>query len=73
MKVPVCLEKGDAGDILPRAPRIVLMRRNGQLHQLFLDLRDEFGQTFVVVTHNTELARLADKTIEMKDGKIISC
>ena len=44
-----------------------------QLHQLFLDLRDEFGQTFVVVTHNTELAQLADKTIEMKDGKIISC
>ena len=42
-----------------------------QLHQLFLDLRDEFGQTFVVVTHNTELARLADKTIEMKDGKIL--
>ena len=42
-----------------------------QLHQLFLDLRDEFGQTFVVVTHNTELAQLADKTIEMKDGKIL--
>lgn len=42
-----------------------------QLHQLFLDLRDEFGQTFVVVTHNTELAQLADKTIEMKDGKIM--
>lgn len=42
-----------------------------QLHQLFLDLRDEFGQTFVVVTHNTELAQLADKTIEMKDGKML--
>ena len=42
-----------------------------QLHQLFLDLRDEFGQTFVVVTHNTDLAKLADKTIEMKDGRII--
>lgn len=42
-----------------------------QLHQLFLDLRDEFGQTFVVVTHNTDLAKLADKTIEMKDGKIL--
>ena len=42
-----------------------------KLHQLFLDLRDEFGQTFVVVTHNTELAQLADKTIEMKDGKIL--
>ena len=42
-----------------------------QLHQLFLDLRDEFGQTFVVVTHNTDLAKLADQTIEMKDGKIL--
>lgn len=42
-----------------------------QLHQLFLDLRDEFGQTFVVVTHNTDLAKLADQTIEMKDGRII--
>jgi lipoprotein-releasing system ATP-binding protein len=42
-----------------------------QLHQLFLDLRNEFGQTFVVVTHNTELAQLADRTIEMKDGKIL--
>ena len=41
------------------------------LHQLFLDLRDEFGQTFVVVTHNTDLAKLADQTIEMKDGRII--
>ena len=41
------------------------------LHQLFLDLRDEFGQTFVVVTHNTDLAKLADRTIEMKDGKIL--
>ena len=42
-----------------------------QLHQLFLDQRDEFGQTFVVVTHNTDLAKLADQTIEMKDGKIL--
>ena len=42
-----------------------------KLHQLFLDLRDEFGQTFVVVTHNTDLAKLADRTIEMKDGKIL--
>ena len=41
------------------------------LHQLFLDLRDEFGQTFLVVTHNTDLAKLADQTIEMKDGRII--
>lgn len=40
------------------------------LHQLFFDLRDQFGQTFIVVTHNTELAKMADRTITMKDGKI---
>jgi len=42
------------------------------LHDLFFDLRDKFGQTFVIVTHNTELANLADKTLKMKDGYIIS-
>lgn len=42
-----------------------------KLHQLFFDLRSQFGQTFVVVTHNTELAQLADRTIEIKDGVIV--
>lgn len=42
------------------------------LHRLFFDLRDELGHTFVIVTHNTRLADMADKKIEMKDGKIIS-
>ena len=42
-----------------------------KLHQLFFDLRDQFKQTFIVVTHNPELAQMADKTITMKDGKII--
>ena len=42
-----------------------------KLHQLFFDLRDRFGQTFVVVTHNTELAGLADRTVTMQDGEII--
>lgn len=42
------------------------------LHQLFFDLRDEFKQTFVIVTHNNELAKLADRKIEMKDGLILS-
>jgi len=41
------------------------------LHQLFFKLRDEFGQTFVIVTHNPELANMADRKIEMLDGKII--
>ncbi len=41
-----------------------------QLHQLFFELRDQFKQTFIVVTHNTELAQMADLTITMKDGQI---
>jgi lipoprotein-releasing system ATP-binding protein len=43
-----------------------------ELHHLFLKLRDDFGQTFVIVTHNEELAAMADRVIKMKDGKIIS-
>lgn len=41
------------------------------LHSLFFKLRDEFGQTFVIVTHNEELANLADRKLTMVDGKII--
>ncbi|QOD61626.1 ABC transporter ATP-binding protein [Polaribacter haliotis] len=41
------------------------------LHELFFKLRDEFGQTFVLVTHNKELAEMADRTLTMKDGKIM--
>lgn len=43
-----------------------------ELHQLFFRLRDEFRQTLVIVTHDNELANLADRTIVMKDGKILS-
>ncbi|MBS3739294.1 ABC transporter ATP-binding protein [Mesohalobacter halotolerans] len=42
-----------------------------QLHKLFFDLRKEFNQTFVIVTHNKGLADMADRKLEMKDGKII--
>ena len=41
------------------------------LHQLFFKLRDEFAQTFVIVTHNNELAEMADRKLVMQDGKII--
>jgi len=41
------------------------------LHKLFFKLRDEFNQTFVLVTHNEELAEMADRTLTMKDGVII--
>ena len=42
-----------------------------ELHQLFFDLRERLGQTFVIVTHDEDLARLTDRTIHMKDGVII--
>ncbi len=41
------------------------------LHQLFFDLRDKYDQTFVIVTHNTQLADTADRKLVMKDGNII--
>jgi lipoprotein-releasing system ATP-binding protein len=42
-----------------------------ELHQLFFDLRNKFNQTFLIVTHNEELAQLSDRVLHMKDGKII--
>lgn len=42
------------------------------LHQLFFKLRDDFGQTFVIVTHNQELAQMADRCIQMKDGQVVA-
>ena len=42
-----------------------------ELHRLFFTLRDQFNQTFIIVTHNEELASMADRKLTMKDGKII--
>ncbi|HEX6181972.1 MAG TPA: ABC transporter ATP-binding protein [Chitinophagaceae bacterium] len=42
-----------------------------ELHQLFFDLREKLKQTFLIVTHNEELAGMSDKILHMKDGKII--
>lgn len=42
-----------------------------ELHQLFFDLRKKFNQTFLIVTHNEELAQLSDRVLHMKDGKIV--
>ena len=41
------------------------------LHKLFFELRDKFGQTFVIVTHNSELADMADRKLTMVDGQIL--
>ena len=46
-------------------------KNKAELHQLFFDLRDKFGQTFVIVTHDEGLAAITDHTIHMKDGEIL--
>lgn len=58
--------------ILADEPSGSLDTQNKQeLHQLFFELRNKLGQTFVIVTHDEELAKLTDRTIHMKDGRII--
>lgn len=46
-------------------------KNSQELHELFFKLREEFSQTFVIVTHNKELAAMADRTLTMKDGDFI--
>jgi len=43
-----------------------------ELHELFFKLRDEFKQTFVIVTHNEELAQMADRSLVMRDGRFVN-
>jgi lipoprotein-releasing system ATP-binding protein len=72
-RVAVCralINKPDL--ILADEPTGNLDSANAQaMHALFLELREEFKQTFVIVTHNEELAASADRTLSMKDGLIL--
>ena len=45
-------------------------QNKAELHQLFFDLRDKFGQTFIIVTHDEQLAQLTDRTIHLRDGVV---
>ncbi len=46
-------------------------KNSNELHSLFFDLRDEFNQTFIIVTHNNDLANMTDRKLVMQDGHII--
>ena len=46
-------------------------KNKAELHQLFFDLRDKLGQTFVIVTHDETLAQITDRTIHLRDGMIV--
>ena len=62
---------GDPSVILADEPSGSLDSHNkAELHQLFFDLRDKFGQTFVIVTHDEGLASITDRTIHLKDGMV---
>lgn len=59
--------------IMADEPTGNLDSNNGrELHQLFMQLRDQYSQTFLIVTHNEELAKMSDRIVHMKDGKIVS-
>jgi lipoprotein-releasing system ATP-binding protein len=84
MHKPAALSGGEQQRVavaraLMNSPRIILADEPSgnldsaaakDLHRLFFELREQIGQTFIIVTHNQELAAMADRTIVMKDGRI---
>lgn len=63
----------DPAIVMADEPTGNLDSANGrELHKLFIDLRNKFQQTFLIVTHNEELAKMGDRVVMMKDGKIIN-
>jgi lipoprotein-releasing system ATP-binding protein len=51
-------------------PGIITFSNAESLHHLFLELKQQFNQTFVIVTHNEKLAELSDRMVKLKDGQI---
>jgi lipoprotein-releasing system ATP-binding protein len=71
--VLLSLERNNPSLILADEPSGNLDTESAEhLHKLFFQLRDQFGQTFVIVTHNEELANMADRKLVMKDGAFVS-
>jgi len=73
-------QRVDVARALLNSPKVILAdeptgnldsARAKELHQLFIDLRNKSNQTFLIVTHNEELAQMSDRIVHMKDGKII--
>ncbi len=73
-RVAVCRALINAPDIIfADEPTGNLDSANARdLHQLFFELRQKFGQTFLIVTHNEALAEMSDRVVRMKDGKVIT-
>lgn len=63
MRLPCCWPHEPSGNLDTR--------NREEIHRLFFDLRDELGQTVVIVTHDERLAAMADRKITMSDGRII--
>ena len=65
------LDESSFGNFGGRASGSLDTQNKGELHRLFFELRDKLGQTFVIVTHDEELATQTDRTIHLVDGRIV--